>query len=132
MEPLNNSLYSDIHYYQPANITDQWLESIFEQISEGEKTNKDGTRPIYIDVDVNKSWHHMDDFLYDYLMKQMKKEIATSFGLFPARLNALFITLYAIIITFGLVTNILMIFAFFKAKGLRTFRNYYIINLAVR
>ena len=121
----NDSIVTGTSY----NITDQWIDNIFEQISNGEKL-KHLTRPVIIEIDLTTT--SLDENFTDFLMIQVKKQIKNSFNLFSPTLAGFFVLAYAVIIFFGLITNILMIFAFFKAKGLRTFRNYYIINLAVR
>lgn len=40
--------------------------------------------------------------------------------------------IYCFLILFGVLFNVLIIFAFIRAQKLRTFRNVYVINLAIR
>lgn len=108
------------------NITDIWLDGIYDQLTRSQKFE----RPLFIEVDYNLSEINTD-FAF-YLLYRIEKHINSSFGLFSSLRLTLFIISYASIILFGLFSNFLMIFAFLKTARLRTFRNYYIINLAVR
>jgi hypothetical protein len=113
------------------NLTKLWLDNVFDKISASTTNTKFNTRPILIEIDLEQlneinlnSTHH--------LINLIKNEIETSFVLFSDQLKILFICFYAILIFLGVFSNSFVIYAFCRSKNLRTYRNIFIINLAIR
>jgi hypothetical protein len=113
------------------NLTKLWLDNVFEQIATSTTNTKFRSRPILIEIDVQQ----LDEINYNstqYLIELIKSEIETSFVLFSDQLQILFICFYAILILLGVCSNSFVIYAFCRSKHLRTYRNIFIINLAIR
>ncbi len=86
---------------------------------------------IYIQTDYNSTDLHPKQI--EYAIKEFKEQIETNFSLISTlTARALFTFFYGLVILVGLFSNLLMIYAFYKAEKLRTFRNVFIINLAIR
>ena len=53
-------------------------------------------------------------------------------GMLSTHVAAAFIVLYVLVLVFGWIFNLTIVYAFSCSKKMRTFRNIYIINLAIR
>jgi hypothetical protein len=94
-------------------------------------------RPMEIYVHTNFTDTGLTETEMNYAVTQLKYVIKNDFTLlsptvFCSRPLIVFPIVYSIMILVGLITNALMIFAFYRAEKLRTFRNVFIINLAIR
>lgn len=120
-ELLLTATDGDIFIYQ-HNLTFKWIDSIYEQMHR--------PRPNRIvEIDYNVTYVNPD--LAEYLLLKVKTEIQHSFGLVSPELLLFFSILYGFIFFFGLMSNSLIIYSFYRSKKLRTFRNIFIVNLAV-
>jgi hypothetical protein len=86
---------------------------------------------LLFNVDLNladMSKEHADFFLH-HLVDSISRELFMALA--PAQ-SVIFSLLYAIVIACGLLGNSAIIYVFCRVKKLRTFRNMFIINLAIR
>lgn len=72
-----------------------------------------------------------EDFLNE-LINHMNSVAKSPHMLVSTQAFLVFVFLYVIVIVFGLISNLTIITTFYKCKRLRTFRNAYIVNLAIR
>lgn len=119
------------------NISLDICITIYEQIIG--KHNSGGI--VYIDMpDSNSSSSaedeliDMDEHEYNEVFDVIKTLLADFEGLkiVPWNIFIVFTVLYAIVILFGLFSNATIVATFYNCKKLRTFRNAYIVNLAIR
>lgn len=90
---------------------------------------------IYLDTEYNAT--NLSNSQMLYAIYQLHTIVNNHFTLltptvFCSQPLVVFPIVYGVMIFGGLITNALMIFAFFRAEKLRTFRNVFIINLAIR
>ena len=115
------------------NMTKMWLENVFNQIALSSiEENKQKMRPILIEIDLNILNEKISLNSTQFLIELIKSEIETSFEIFSSSLQLIFISLYTLMIVSGLVSNSFVVYAFYRSKNLRTFRNIFIVNLAIR
>lgn len=86
-------------------------------------------RYLLIELDLNLT--NIDSTLSDYLLSTIRNSL-TEVKLFTPSQFIIFTIIYFIIIIVGFISNFLLIYAFYMAKKLRTSRNIFIINLAIR
>ena len=121
-----NELYQDSNAFD-LNLTKLWLEDIFDQINQISSPTKIKTRPILVEIDLNTN--NSDS---EYLITILRNEINISFQIFDLWVQIALISLYVIMIFLGFISNSFVIYAFCRSKGLRTFSNFFIVNLAIR
>ncbi len=114
----------------------EYMDYLIDQVFKA-STVSPVNRPMEIYVQTNFSDSNLTETEMNYAIKQLKYVIKHDFTILSptlilSRPLVVFPILYSIIILLGLVTNALMIFAFYRAEKLRTFRNVFIINLAIR
>ncbi len=97
------------------NLLDEWIRSRHDKL-------------VVIDFKSNGTEEETNYFIHK-LIEAFQHQVFSS--LTPS-LTALFGLVYAIVTTFGLVSNLAIIYVFCRNQKLRTFRNMFIINLAVR
>ena len=119
------------------NISFDICMNIYEQIVG--KHHSGGI--VYIDMpDSNSSSSaedeliDMDEHEYNEVFQLIKMTLAEFEGLkiVPWNIFLVFTMLYTIVILFGLFSNATIVATFYNCKKLRTFRNAYIVNLAIR
>ena len=96
---------------------------------------------VYIDMPESNSSSsaedeliEMDEHEYNEVFQFIKTTLAEFEGLniVPWNIFLVFTMLYTIVILFGLFSNATIVATFYNCKKLRTFRNAYIVNLAIR
>lgn len=104
-------------------LTHKITEKVFDQI------NNKSQRVVYLDVPFED-----DVFVHEEIVKLIRENMLEKENSSPinSRLAIILTTLFALVIAFGLVTNVIIVSTFYKCKKLRTFRNAYIVNLAIR
>lgn len=122
-EILNENKTSDDVLLLTHSITN----SLFNQIHQHKSPN----RTVLIDLYGNLTTT-LDNEILDYLIDEAKTQLRTTFSLVKPSTFLIFAILYGISIIFGLVSNITIVYTFYKCKKLRNFRNVYIVNLAIR
>lgn len=88
-------------------------------------------RPMIVYIDTKYNQTNLSNVQMKYALKQMSSVIHSQFSLLSPTALIVFPIIYAVIILVGLITNALMVIAFYRAEKLRTFRNVFIINLAI-
>ena len=118
------------------NSSDSWdkiiefeLESLAEQIARNRPVSNERPLTIYLELNQNKTFLEAEQVTF--IIAKLKEQLIDQFSLITP-LNQVFIFIYAVFIVFGLISNALMIYAFYKAQRLRTYRNVFIINLAIK
>ena len=111
------------------HIIEMELDNLFGQIAHNKPVFNQRPLTIYLEFDYNKTSLKPDQI--DYLMDKLKELLIDQFSLFTP-LNNVFILFYLIVILFGLISNSLMIYIFYKSLRLQTYRNIFIINLAIK
>lgn len=112
-----------------TNFTNRWVEYIFRQIIQQHLGHVKKRNQI-IEIDYNLTDGRAD--LPDFLLYMVKKEIQNSFSLVSSRNFFIFSIIFGLIFAFGIISNSLIIYSFYSSKNLRTFRNIFIVNLAIR
>ena len=114
-----------------------YMEYLVNQVFQAAGNTVADQRPMEVYVNTNFTDTNLSAVQMKYAVSQLRLFIAHEFTLLvPTVLCSkplvVFPVMYALLICGGLVTNALMIFAFCRAEKLRTFRNVFIINLAIR
>ncbi|CAF0819782.1 unnamed protein product [Brachionus calyciflorus] len=109
-----------------ANFTYRWVDYVLGQITESSRSYS-SNRIIEIDYNLTES---KGDFP-EYLLKVVKHEINNSFGLISDRMVVIFSIIFGLIFLFGILSNFFIVFSFYRSKHLRTYRNIFIVNLAI-
>lgn len=115
--------------FEHSNFTNRWVEFIFRQIIVQHHSHVKKRNQI-IEIDYNLTHGKAD--LPDYLLKIVKQEIKNSFSLVSNETFYVLSFLYGLIFFFGIISNSLIIYSYYSSKNLRTFRNMFIVNLALR
>lgn len=89
-------------------------------------------RPMRIYLEIDRNSTNMTETQIEYALMRFKFYIEEHFSALSTNAKILFSIFYGIVILIGLLSNLLMIYAFYRAEKLRTFRNVFIINLAIR
>ncbi|RNA39387.1 prolactin-releasing peptide receptor-like [Brachionus plicatilis] len=111
-----------------TNFTNRWVEFIFRQIIQQHHSHIKKRNQI-IEIDYNLTDGRAD--LPDYLLRIVKQEIENSFSLVSSGSFFMFSFIFGLIFVFGIISNSLIIYSFYSSKNLRTFRNIFIVNLAI-
>ena len=119
----NNTIFDDSSY-------NKFLETLIDQIYLNRIHSTEKSMTVYIDVDYNSTNLRSDQI--EDLLNTVRSLVNSQFSLLPISTRIIFSVLYGFIIFFGLVSNALMIYTFYRAEKLRTIHNIFIINLAIR
>jgi hypothetical protein len=124
---LSSHDHDDVWFASYFNQTIEEISDIIVDIA----NNKHVYKNLYIiDFKEPGNWtKEQFDYALHLLIERMNHEF---FGILGRAQAIVFGIVYALIITFGVITNASIICIFFRSKKLRTFRNMYIINLAIR
>ena len=124
----DNHLNIEINNNQTSNLEyDSFMIGLIEQLTQNKEIPH--TRPMTIVLNITTSDMHPKQV--EYALNGLKHLIDNQFTLLSPTAKILFPIVYAIIILIGLFSNLLMIYAFYRDKQLRTFRNVFIINLVI-
>lgn len=113
------------------SLVKEYMKYLFEQVSQA-NTVVPNKRPmeIYIDTEYNKT--NLTTTQIAYALTHLRDSIQKQFTVLSPSALIMFPIVYGVIILTGLIANALMIFAFYRSEKLRTLRNVFIINLAIR
>ena len=111
-------------------IFQEFYLQLINQITNCQITTEKRPVAIYLNIDYNST--NMTENQIEYALMRFKSHIEEHFSALPTTAKILFSIIYGIVIIIGLLSNLLMIYAFYRAEKLRTFRNVFIINLAIR
>ena len=113
------------------NISLEICNAIFSQIMGSHASGG----VVYIDMpESNSSGEEidMDEHEYTEVFNYVTISLAGGLELVPWNIFLVFTLLYTAAILFGLISNATIVATFYNCKKLRTFRNAYIVNLAIR
>lgn len=121
----NNNTIVDKHDSQLFNTYTNfykatvWLKTVYEQI-----VHNNGKLLIELD--------HQDSNLTLNSAQLVINILKSRTSTFSKQTEITFIILYLLVILFAIITNSLMLFIFCRSEKLKTIRNTFIINLAIR
>lgn len=108
---------------------DQFWQGLIDQLTSNKGTP---SRPMTIFINIDYNTTNMHQKQIEYALQGFRNLIQSQFSLLSPAAKIIFPLVYGIVILVGLFSNLLMIYAFYRAEKLRTFRNVFIINLAIR
>lgn len=122
---VEDDIVHDVHNVA-AQISQEIYADLFYKLRD---PNKSFDLKIYIEA--GASYNSVPDAVKSFVFLEILKHLHQLSLLTPTYLVG-FGIIYCFLILFGVLFNVLIIFAFIRAQKLRTFRNAYVINLAIR
>ena len=125
---INNIINSNNNNNETSTIEyDSFMIGLIEQLTNNKEIPH--SRPMTVVLNISTSNMHPKQV--EYALNGLKHLIDNQFSLLSPTAKILFPIVYAVVILIGLFSNFLMIYAFYRAEQLRTFRNVFIINLSI-
>ena len=87
--------------------------------------------PVYVDIDFPPNMTQNMGSLFPIVRGMIVSSIENEMKLITPGQSKMFNIIYLLFVILGILSNLLMIYVFYKSEKLRTLRNVFIINLAI-